>query len=97
MTDYLIPDAAQIAERMTEAQRRSVMAFAGPFSSRSEHGMCREWADVCYCAGSRRSYYNTIQPLVRKGLAERVGGEHFLVRLTTLGLAVRAIIEQDAL
>lgn len=81
-------EAARVADGLTEAQKRAIFAFAGSFSSQSETGMQREWADVTYQAGPRRSFRNTIQPLIERGLAQRTTGT--FAQLTALGLAVRA-------
>jgi hypothetical protein len=83
----------EITQGLTEAQKRAVMAFAPAFASTSTYGMKREWLDVCLHAGPHRSYYNTIRPLVARGLAERC--EDALVRLTETGLAVRTHLERE--
>lgn len=86
-------DAEAIAKGLSEAQRRSVTAFAPGFAEISEAGMQREWADICNQAGARRSFHNTIKPLLFRLLAERTDAG--LYRLTSLGLSVRAILLRD--
>lgn len=61
--------------------------FAGPFSSKCDAGMWREWPDIVFQTGERRSFRNTIRPLLARDLAEcRPDG---MCRLTAAGLAVR--------
>lgn len=91
MTDQV--DAEATAAGLSEAGKIAVLAFAPPFAKGSQKGMLREWADICYLAGPRRSIHNTIRPLVIRGLAER--DEHGLYCLTIEGLAVRDVLMKE--
>lgn len=65
--------------------------FAGPFAESSPVGGWREWWDIVHCTPGRRSYRNTIAPLIARGLAER--RRDGMCRLTSAGVAMRARIE----
>jgi len=82
MTD----EVKKIAEGLSEGLKRAIThGFAGPFSRFSQEGMRREWADICELTGGRRNYRNTIDPVVRRGLAERL--EDGTLRLNFWGVS----------
>lgn len=89
----MTPD--EIAETLSPGLRRAVLTgFGGGFYSGAKHGMWREWPDIIWMTGGRRSHRNTIVPLVKRGLAEK--GNHSLYRLTETGLIVRDILAAQA-
>lgn len=88
----MLPGDEEIAAGLSPGMRRAVLiGFARPFWSNAEHGMWREWPDICFMTGQRRSYRNTIVPLIARGLAER--NAQGFCRLTSAGLRVRTILE----
>lgn len=77
---------------LSPGMRRAItVGFARGFYAGAEAGMWRDWPDICFMTGERRSYRNTIVPLIARGLAERRSDG--LCRLTYKGLCVRAALE----
>lgn len=84
-------DSELIASLSPGMRRALLVGFAGPFTRTSTHGLWREWPDIVFQTGDRRSFRNTITPLIDRGLAERC--RKGFCRLNTEGLRIRAILE----
>lgn len=83
-------DPEAMIETLSPGLRRAIMVgFAGGFWTNAQHGMAREWPDIIQQTGGARSHRNTIVPLIKRGLAEKVGSDYGTYRLTALGLIIR--------
>jgi hypothetical protein len=93
------PDPRRIAAELPPTPRKAILRFGGvgwavdPPGS----GWWREWCDILERLPPRVSHRSAIDPLIRRGLAERANkpNMHCFRRLTSLGVAVQQIVMEE--